>query len=386
MNTGNIQLDVVDLLTVSYQVKTAFGKFVESNILSGVITCRFQTISDDVAWQTFSNLSDVVDFTVDNEDTLLIQFFCKLPEGMTDVIDIFKEIQMVFFYIKDDLKTWIELQEAVGIFAGFCNEIVGMTHADIAVEAAKAGKHIFCEKPVDLTVAKIKAVEAAVKEAGVKLQIGFNRRYDHNFAAIKDLANAGKIGQLQTIKITSRDPEPPPVSYVKVSGGIFLDMTVHDFDMARFIGGEVEEVFVNAAVLVDPAIGEAGDVDTALVSLKFKNGAIGVIDNCRKASYGYDQRLEVFGSKAQASAANDTPTHVAFIDENGKVTDKPLYFFLERYMQSFTDEMTEFIDCVLHDKPTKTTVEDGLQALRMGLAAKKSLAEHRPVKLSEIEA
>ena len=215
---------------------------------------------------------------------------------------------------------------------------------------------------------------------------GFNRRYDHNFAAIKDLANAGKIGQLQTIKITSRDPEPPPVSYVKVSGGIFLDMTVHDFDMARFIGGEVEEVFVNAAVLVDPAIGEAGDVDTALVSLKFKNGAIGVIDNCRKASYGYDQRLEVFGSKAQASAANDTPTHVAFIDENGKVTDKPLYFFLERYMQSFTDEMTEFIDCVLHDKPTKTTVEDGLQALRMGLAAKKSLAEHRPVKLSEIEA
>ena len=155
---------------------------------------------------------------------------------------------------------------------------------------------------------------------------------------------------------------------------------------SRFIGGEVEEVFVNAAVLVDPAIGEAGDVDTALVSLKFKNGAIGVIDSCRKASYGYDQRLEVFGSKAQASAANDTPTHVAFIDENGKVTDKPLYFFLERYMQSFTDEMTEFIDCVLHDKPTKTTVEDGLQALRMGLAAKKSLAEHRPVKLSEIEA
>ena len=154
----------------------------------------------------------------------------------------------------------------------------------------------------------------------------------------------------------------------------------------NYYTGEVEEVFVNAAVLVDPAIGEAGDVDTALVSLKFKNGAIGVIDNCRKASYGYDQRLEVFGSKAQASAANDTPTHVAFIDENGKVTDKPLYFFLERYMQSFTDEMTEFIDCVLHDKPTKTTVEDGLQALRMGLAAKKSLAEHRPVKLSEIEA
>lgn len=157
------------------------------------------------------------------------------------------------------------------------------THADIAVEAAKAGKNIFCEKPVDLTVAKIKKVIEAVDEAGVKLQIGFNRRYDHNFAEIKNLENKGKIGELQTIKITSRDPEPPPISYVKVSGGIFLDMTVHDFDMARFIGGEVEEVYANAAVTVDPAIGEAGDVDTALVALKFKSGAIGVIDNCRKA-------------------------------------------------------------------------------------------------------
>ncbi|HIZ10735.1 MAG TPA: inositol 2-dehydrogenase [Candidatus Eubacterium faecavium] len=259
------------------------------------------------------------------------------------------------------------------------------THADIACEAAEAGKHIFCEKPVDLTVEKIKKVIEAVDKAGVKLQIGFNRRYDHNFAYIKKLANDGKIGKLQTIKITSRDPEPPSIDYVKVSGGIFLDMTVHDFDMARFIGGEVEEVYANATVMVDPAIGEAGDVDTALVALKFKSGAIGVIDNCRRASYGYDQRLEVFGSKGQAAAANDKPTNVAFIDKNGSVEDKPLYFFLERYMQSFTDEMTQFIDCVLNDKPTQTTVYDGLEALRLGLAAKKSVAEHRPVKLSEIE-
>lgn len=163
-------------------------------------------------------------------------------------------------------------------------------------------------------------------------------------------------------------------------------MTVHDFDMARFIGGEVEEVYANATVMVDPEIGKAGDVDTALVALKFKSGAIGVIDNCRKASYGYDQRLEVFGSKGQASAANDTPTNVSFIDENGNSSDKPLYFFLERYMQSFTDEMTQFIDCVVNDKPTQTTVYDGLEALRLGLAAKKSVEEHRPVKLSEIEA
>ncbi len=260
------------------------------------------------------------------------------------------------------------------------------THADIAIECAKAGKNIFCEKPVDLTVAKIKAVIDAVNKAGVKLQIGFNRRYDHNFAEIKDLSNKGKIGKLQIIKITSRDPEPPPISYVKVSGGIFLDMTVHDFDMARFIGGEVEEVYVNEAVLVNPEIGEAGDVDTALVSLKFKSGAIGVIDNCRRAAYGYDQRLEVFGSNGQASAANDTPTQVEFIDDSGAKTDKPLYFFLERYMESFTAEMNQFIDCVINDKPTQTTVYDGLEALRMGLAAKKSLAEGRPVKLSEIDA
>lgn len=259
-------------------------------------------------------------------------------------------------------------------------------HADIAVEAAEAGKHIFCEKPVDLTVAKIKKVIAAVEKAGVKLQIGFNRRYDHNFAEIKRLANDGKLGKLQTIKITSRDPEPPSIDYVKVSGGIFLDMTVHDFDMARFIGGEVEEVYANAAVTVDEAIGEAGDVDTALIALKFKNGAIGVIDNCRKACYGYDQRLEVFGTGGQASAANDTPTNVSYINENGNMTDKPLYFFLERYMQSFTDEMTEFINAVQNDELTKTTVNDGLEALRLGLAAKLSVKEHRPVKLSEIEA
>ena len=259
------------------------------------------------------------------------------------------------------------------------------THADIACEAAQAGKNIFCEKPVDLTVAKIKKVIDEVNKAGVKLQIGFNRRYDHNFAHIKSLANEGKLGDLQIIKITSRDPEPPAPEYVAVSGGIFLDMTVHDFDMVRFIGGEVEEVYANATVMVDPAIGEAGDVDTALVALKFKSGAIGVIDNCRKACYGYDQRLEVFGSGGQASAANDTPTNVSYINENGNTTDKPLYFFLERYMQSFVDEMTEFVDAVVNDKATQTTVNDGLEALRLGLAAKKSVAEHRPVKLYEIE-
>ena len=260
------------------------------------------------------------------------------------------------------------------------------THSPISVEAIKAGKHVFCEKPIDHDIAKIKEVINALEGTNLKYQVGFNRRFDHNFESLQQAVAAGKVGKPEIIKITSRDPEPPSTDYVKVSGGMFLDMTIHDFDMARFIGGEVEEVYANAAVTVDPAIGEAGDVDTALVALKFKSGAIGVIDNCRKAAYGYDQRLEVFGSKGQASAANDTPTNVSFIDETGNMTDKPLYFFLERYMQSFTDEMTEFIDCVINDKPTKTTVYDGLEALRLGLAAKLSVAEHRPVKLSEIEA
>ena len=261
------------------------------------------------------------------------------------------------------------------------------THADIAVEAAKAGKHIFCEKPVDLTVAKIKAVEAAVKEAGVKLQIGFNRRYDHNFAAIKDLANAGKIGQLQTIKITSRDPEPPPVSYVKVSGGIFYDMMIHDFDMARFLAGsEVTEVNAIGSVLVDPGIGEAGDVDTALVTLKFANGAIGVIDNSRKAVYGYDQRVEVFGSEGCAEDQNDTPNTAVLSTADGAVHGVAYKVMWDRYTGAFVAEMQAFADAVVGDKETPVTGEDGLYPVLMAAAATKSLHEGRPVKISEIEA
>ena len=259
------------------------------------------------------------------------------------------------------------------------------THADISIEAAKAGKHVFCEKPVDLTPEKVQAVIDTVKEAGVKLQVGFNRRFDHNFAHIRELINEGKIGKLELVKITSRDPEPPSAEYAAVSGGIFLDMTIHDFDMACFIAGsEVEEIYVNATCLVDPAIGEAGDVDTAIINLKFKNGALGVIDNSRRAAYGYDQRVEAFGSLGAAVAANDTPTNVTLMNADGVMTDKPLYFFLERYMQSFRDEMIQFVDAVQNDKPTPTTGTDGLNAILIALAAKKSLKEGRPVKISEI--
>ena len=259
------------------------------------------------------------------------------------------------------------------------------THADISIEAAKAGKHVFCEKPVDLTPAKVQAVIDAVEEAGVKLQVGFNRRFDHNFAHVRNLINEGKVGDLELIKITSRDPAPPPAEYAAVSGGMFLDMTIHDFDMARFLAGcDVTEVYANATCLVDPAIGEAGDVDTAIINLKFENGALGVIDNSRRAAYGYDQRIEVFGSLGAAMAANDTPTNVTIMNNDGVTTDKPLYFFLERYMQSFRDEMVQFVDAVLNDKATPTTGTDGLNSILVALAAKKSVQEGRPVKISEI--
>ena len=259
------------------------------------------------------------------------------------------------------------------------------THADISIEAAEAGKHVFCEKPVDLTPEKVQAVIDAVAKAGVKLQVGFNRRFDHNFAHVRSLINDGKVGNLELIKITSRDPEPPPAEYAAVSGGMFLDMTIHDFDMARFLAGsDVTEVYASATCLVDPAIGEAGDVDTAIINLKFENGALGVIDNSRRAAYGYDQRIEVFGSKGAAMAANDTPTNVTIMNAEGVTTDKPLYFFLERYMQSFRDEMIQFVDAVLNDKETPTTGVDGLNSILVALAAKKSVKEGRPVKISEI--
>lgn len=259
------------------------------------------------------------------------------------------------------------------------------THADFVIKAAKAGKHIFCEKPVDLTVKKVAAALAAVKKAGVKLQVGFNRRFDHNFRRIRDLTVSGAIGKPHIIKITSRDPAPPPPAYVAVSGGIFLDMTIHDFNMVRYqSGSEVEEVFATGAVLVDPGIGRAGDVDTAIITLRFKNGALGVIDNSRKAVYGYDQRVEVFGSKGAAVADNDFPNTVKLSNDKAVGTDKPLYFFLERYKESFITEMRAFLDAIIHGKPTLVTGMDGLQDLRVGLAAKKSLKTGRPVKLSEI--
>ena len=260
------------------------------------------------------------------------------------------------------------------------------THSPISVEAIKVGKHVFCEKPIDHDVDKIKEVIDALNDNKVKYQVGFNRRFDHNFEAVRNTVQAGKIGDPHIIRVTSRDPEPPSPEYVKVSGGIFLDMTIHDFDMVRYLAGcDAEEVYVEAAVLVDPGIGEAGDVDTAVITLKMENGAIAVIDNSRKAVYGYDQRAEVFGSKGMVATSNDTLSSAVISNENGVTGEKPLYFFLERYMDSFAKEMECFINAIVNDTDTPLGVIDGLKPVLMGLAAKKSLAEHRPVKISEIE-
>lgn len=256
------------------------------------------------------------------------------------------------------------------------------THAKISIEAIEAGKHVFCEKPVDHDVDKILEVKAALAKSNVKYQVGFNRRFDHNFEAVRDAIASGKIGHLDVLKICSRDPGAPPVEYIKVSGGIFLDMTIHDFDMVRFLSGdEVESVYAVGGVTVDKAIGEAGDIDTAIITMKLKGGTLAVIDNCRRATYGYDQRAEAFGALGQVAIANDCKSSAVISDANGVTAEKPLYFFLERYMQAYVKEITEFVDCIVNDKPVSVGIEDGLQAVVIGIAAKKSLETGMPVKL-----
>jgi myo-inositol 2-dehydrogenase / D-chiro-inositol 1-dehydrogenase len=258
------------------------------------------------------------------------------------------------------------------------------THAQIVVEAAKARKHIFCEKPIDLDLDRIDQVLAAVKEARVKLQLGFNRRFDPDFRAIKQRLADGAIGKPYLLRITSRDPAPPPIGYIKVSGGIFLDMTIHDFDMARYLLGEVEEVYAAAGVLVDPAIGAAGDVDTAMITLRFANGAIGSIDNCRRAVYGYDQRLEVLGSEGMLCNRNHLPTLVEQHNADGSHEPPLLDFFMQRYTEAYAAELRAFVDAVARDEEPPVGGEDGRRSVILGYAALKSIKEHRPVRVVEI--
>ena len=259
------------------------------------------------------------------------------------------------------------------------------THSKLIEEAAGAGKQIFCEKPIDHDLGRIDSALAKVAAAGVKLQVGFNRRFDPNFRRIWELVREGKVGDPHILRITSRDPEPPPLEYVKVSGGIFLDMMIHDFDMARYlIGSEVEEIYTVGGVMVDPEIGKVGDLDTAIVTLKFENGVLGTIDNSRQAVFGYDQRVEVFGSKGMVNVENNTPNRARLSTSQAVQEDLPLFFFIQRYVDSYIAEMKEFIRCVAEDKIPSVTGIDGRIPVVMGKAARLSFDRNRPVKLSEI--
>ena len=260
------------------------------------------------------------------------------------------------------------------------------THAQIIEEAAAAGKHIFCEKPIDLNLDKIDKALAAVEKAGVLLQIGFNRRFDANYHRVREAVANGEIGQPHLMHIISRDPSPPPIEYVKVSGGIFLDMTIHDFDMARYLmDSEVEEIYAAGAVLIDPAIGKEGDLDTALITLKFANGVIATIDNSRQAVYGYDQRVEVFGSDGCIGTNNDFPNTAVVQGKKMVYRDLPMNFFMERYTESYLEEITQFVDAVLTGKPSPVPGIDGRIPVVMGRAARISYEENRPVRLDEIK-
>lgn len=250
------------------------------------------------------------------------------------------------------------------------------THCDIAMAAVKAGKHVFCEKPIGYDVEKIEALIAEVKKAGVKFQVGFNRRFDHNHKAVADAVKDGTVGDPHIVIVSSRDPEPPPASYVAVSGGIFYDMMIHDFDMVRYVtGSEAVEISAVGACLVNPKLQEESgipDVDTAVVTMKMANGCMAVINNSRQAVYGYDQRVEVFGSKGMASDANDLNNTTAVMTVDGCRTDKPLWFFLERYNRAFIDQVISFVDAIVNDKPTAVGAYDGLRPVLMAKAATES--------------
>ena len=258
-------------------------------------------------------------------------------------------------------------------------------HYQMIVDAAASGKQIFCEKPIDLSLEKVQAANEEVARRGVRMMVGFNRRYDPNFLKVRETITNGLLGEPQLLRITSRDPGPPPEQYVRASGGIFLDMTIHDFDMARYLMGcEATEVYARAAVMVDPMFKRAGDFDTAAITLTFENGAFAMIDNCRKAVYGYDQRVEMFGSAGMVAVANNTPDSHVLADRTGVHSSLPLNFFLERYTESYLREMRAFVESVANGRPVPVGGEDGFKAAAIAVATGKSARENRPVKLAEI--
>jgi myo-inositol 2-dehydrogenase / D-chiro-inositol 1-dehydrogenase len=261
------------------------------------------------------------------------------------------------------------------------------THADLIDAAAASGKHVFCEKPIALDLAVIDEALGSVARAGVTLQVGFQRRFDRSFRQARDLIAAGRIGQPRLVRVTSRDPQPAPIQYLRESGGLFMDMTIHDFDVARFlIGEEVDEVTALGAVLVDPAIGaEANDVDTAIVMLRYASGALGVIDNCRQAAYGYDQRAEVLGSEGAVMVSNEELDRTVLVTADGARNANPKPWFTDRYADAYAAEMQAFVDAVRSGHPAEVGGEDGRAPVAIALAAQRSALEGRPILVSSVE-
>lgn len=259
------------------------------------------------------------------------------------------------------------------------------SHAALIEMSLSKGKHVFCEKPMDLSLERTALLAEKAAQAKGKMMLGFNRRFDPDFMKAQQSVAQGAIGNVQIVKITSRDPGLPPVEYIKHSGGLFMDMAIHDFDMARYImGKEVVEVFAKGLVCIDPAVKEAGDIDTALTTLTFEDGTYAVIDNSRKALYGYDQRIEIFGSGGMIQVDNNLHHRNILYNEEGIHHSLPLDFFMDRYANSYRMEMALFIESVIEDKPVPVGAADGLSATLIAHAAKRSAMEGRPVQLNEI--
>ena len=259
------------------------------------------------------------------------------------------------------------------------------THSDLIERAVASGKAVLCEKPVDLDLERARSCQAKAEASKQPVMIGFNRRFDPSFGALKTALDGGQIGKPELLSITSFDPAPPPVSYVKVSGGLFRDMMIHDFDMSRFIM-DASPVMVSAVgtSVVDPEIGGAGDVDTAVVTLTYEDGRIAVIKNSRRAVYGYDQRLEILGSEGLLQAQNMLENLMVKSTADGVIGAKPTYFFLERYMPAFEAEWSAFVDAVLDGTPLPLTIEDGVAALAIAEAATRSSQTGQPVRLADV--
>jgi myo-inositol 2-dehydrogenase/D-chiro-inositol 1-dehydrogenase len=259
------------------------------------------------------------------------------------------------------------------------------THPEYIIRAAKAGKDIFCEKPIDQDIAKIREVIEVVEKSGVKFMVAFVRRFDHNHAKIHRTIKSGQLGKPEVVTIISRDPAPPTEEYIKHSGGLFFDMMIHDFDMARYVtGSEVVEVYTEGSILIDDIFAKYGDVDSAVVTLRFENGMLGQITNSRRTAYGYDQRVEVFCEKGCIQDFNDAPNNTAISAEAGVLSETPLYFMFERYNAAFAAELRHFFDAVDEGAAPSVGLYDGLQASLIALAARTSLEQHKPIRIAEL--